>query len=601
MSEFDTNAAAGPLFPESTPSEIDESVMFPTSDHPAPSPEHPLDKTVPAGMVPAHAKAPDEAPAEASSARSSLDSALPVIGEGEGMVAAAPKHASTPAPAVTAGETPAPAAQAPVFAGHESFDVGTPELPEKRRRRWPTVVLALLVLLTGAYLAGVVYFMNRFLPNTTLNGEDVSLKTVDEVAQAHTDSVSNFSFAVTGDDIELTIGASDIGAAYDGGAFARKAHGQQKPWTWPLEMSQSHSLSVEQRMTYDAARFEDVVGSAIDAHNKDAKKSEDAKIDFDDKAKRYKVTSEVQGNVVDKQEAIKLAKAAIDAKEASVTLGEDLYLKPEVTSDDEKLNAAVDKVNASFGATQKLVTHGTEVATVGEDLLQKWVKLEDDLSVSFDDAACTTWAQGDLSAKLDTIGSSRSFALPDGRSVSVSGGTYGWCCDGAAIAADIADHVREGTSGEVEVSWKVEAAKWNPGGQEWGDKFVEIDLGAQHVKLFDGDKVAWESDCVTGKTADGHNTPTGVYYINSNMQSGNVELRGEIDPKTHEPEYISYVKYWMPFIDNGYALHDADWRSSFGGDIYKNDGSHGCVNLPPDKAADLYGMVGVGTVVVVHS
>ena len=130
--------------------------------------------------------------------------------------------------------------------------------------------------------------------------------------------------------------------------------------------------------------------------------------------------------------------------------------------------------------------------------------------------------------------------------------------------------------------------------------FIEIDLGAQHVKMFDGGNVIWETDCVTGKTADGHDTPQGVYYINDNMQSGNVELRGEIDPKTNEPEYISYVKYWMPFIGNGYALHDADWRSSFGGDIYKNDGSHGCVNLPPDKAAELYGLVSVGTVVVVH-
>ena len=269
--------------------------------------------------------------------------------------------------------------------------------------------------------------------------------------------------------------------------------------------------------------------------------------------------------------------------------------------DDETLNNAVNTVNASLAATQSIVTHGSEVATVTEDQLHTWVKLEDDLSVSFDEEACTTWCQKDLSEKLDTIGSKRSFTLPDGRGVTVEGGTYGWCCDGADIASRIAANVRAGEKGKVEVSWKVEAATWNPGGQDWGDTFVEIDLGAQHVKMFKGDKVVWESDCVTGKTSDGHGTPAGVYYINNNMESGNVELRGEIDPKTNKPEYISYVKYWMPFIDNGYALHDADWRSSFGGDIYVNNGSHGCVNLPPDKAKELYGLVSVGTVVVVHN
>ena len=56
----------------------------------------------------------------------------------------------------------------------------------------------------------------------------------------------------------------------------------------------------------------------------------------------------------------------------------------------------------------------------------------------------------------------------------------------------------------------------------------------------------------------------------------------------------------MPFVDNLVALHDADWRGSFGGTIYQWNGSHGCVNLPVDKAAELYGMIEVGDVVVTH-
>ena len=56
----------------------------------------------------------------------------------------------------------------------------------------------------------------------------------------------------------------------------------------------------------------------------------------------------------------------------------------------------------------------------------------------------------------------------------------------------------------------------------------------------------------------------------------------------------------MPFIDNLWAFHDASWRGNFGGTIYQYAGSHGCINLPSDKAADLYSATQIGDVVVVH-
>ena len=35
----------------------------------------------------------------------------------------------------------------------------------------------------------------------------------------------------------------------------------------------------------------------------------------------------------------------------------------------------------------------------------------------------------------------------------------------------------------------------------------------------------------------------------------------------------------MPF-NGGIGFHDASWRNTFGGTIYKKNGSHGCVNMP---------------------
>ena len=65
-------------------------------------------------------------------------------------------------------------------------------------------------------------------------------------------------------------------------------------------------------------------------------------------------------------------------------------------------------------------------------------------------------------------------------------------------------------------------------------------------------------------------------------------------------EYETPVSYWMPF-NGGIGFHDANWRSKFGGAIYQTSGSHGCVNLPPAKAAALYDLVYTGIPVICYN
>ena len=56
----------------------------------------------------------------------------------------------------------------------------------------------------------------------------------------------------------------------------------------------------------------------------------------------------------------------------------------------------------------------------------------------------------------------------------------------------------------------------------------------------------------------------------------------------------------MPFNRCGEGLHDATWRSEFGGEIYKTNGSHGCVNLPFHSAELMYPELYVGYPVIVY-
>lgn len=119
-------------------------------------------------------------------------------------------------------------------------------------------------------------------------------------------------------------------------------------------------------------------------------------------------------------------------------------------------------------------------------------------------------------------------------------------------------------------------------------KYILVDISNQTLKYYVKGKVKLKSNVVTGGRGCG--TPTGRFKLHHKAR--NVNLTG--------PGYVSHVNYWMPFIGQSYGMHDASWRSQFGGSIYKYNGSHGCVNMPRSKVSKLYKMVPNGTRVIIR-
>ena len=118
---------------------------------------------------------------------------------------------------------------------------------------------------------------------------------------------------------------------------------------------------------------------------------------------------------------------------------------------------------------------------------------------------------------------------------------------------------------------------------------MDVDLTYQQMAYYVDGTVVLTSPIVSGNVNSGNGTPTGTFFINSKIPGK--YLVG--------PTWNVWVDRWMRFTGN-VGLHDASWRNEFGGDVYKHNGSHGCVNLPCDVANSLYDMVDIGTMVVVH-
>lgn len=458
---------------------------------------------------------------------------------------------------------------------------------------------ALIACAVAAYFGGFLFFASRFYPNTAIEGVDVSLMTEDEAARAVDDAHRVYSITVQGQGASFTLTGEEAGLEFDAHTAARLALEEQDPWLWPLDAWSDHDRSDVVGSSFDMDVLRDAVETQLLPTNAVATLPENARIFFDSGTGRFIVNPGSTGNKLDVDSVVESVAAALADRKAFLPLTSANLVKQDVPKDDPRIVGACDTANAYLSCSCNITMCDTVVASFGAREIQSWLALSDDFVVYIDEGKLALWVDT-VEEMVDTYGTGRNYTRHDGKQIEVSGGTYGWISDGAELEYLICVAVYSGSCEPIEIPFKQTAVTYNPGGQDWGARYIDVDLTNQYVQFYDANgTVIWSSLCVSGAADGEHETPTGVYYINwkATMQT----LRGKIDPVTLQPEYESLVYFWMPFKDNAVGLHDATWQPAFGGDRNKiGYGSHGCVNLPYDAAAQLYDLCVIGDVVVVH-
>ncbi len=231
--------------------------------------------------------------------------------------------------------------------------------------------------------------------------------------------------------------------------------------------------------------------------------------------------------------------------------------------------------------------------SVDSAVIAQWVKVNENMEVTFDAEAVKAYIVS-LAEKYDTKGKPRQFTTATGNTVTVEGGKYGWLMDQEAEYEALIANIQNAETVTREPAYKSRAA--SHGAMDVGSTYAEVDLTNQKAYFIKDGQVVLESDIVTGNPNKGNATPQGTYSLT--YKTRNAVLRGEKKPDgTYS--YESPVKYWMPF-NGGIGFHDASWQSAFGGTRYKSHGSHGCVNMPTSKAAEMYDLISDGIPVVCH-
>lgn len=358
------------------------------------------------------------------------------------------------------------------------------------------------------------------------------------------------------------------------------------------------TIFVEPVITIDNAKWEEYAG------NLDLFKAEKVQ-----SVSRMMIVETEQGfelkdafaHTLDKEKALQVLANAIESGLKNISLvNENCYYTPDYDEADKAVIAEFEALQAFCSKlNMPLTIQGETAYTVDSSVLKGWILKDKDGSYAYgkggvlllDEAKVKAYARS-ISEEVTTYwGKPWQFVTHGGETIEVEAGNYGRKLKTNNLSTTLINAFNTGnsTAYELEFTFYPEGTKEVEYGAGYGNSYVEVDIKGQHVYVYMDGEMVLDSPCVTGDVRRNRLTPTGVFYIEYKQR--NRTLRGE--------DYATPVSYWMHFY-NHCGFHDANWRRKFGEDIYLNDGSHGCVNMPPAKAKEMYGIVYSGMPVVVY-
>ncbi|MDO5422337.1 MAG: L,D-transpeptidase family protein [Eubacteriales bacterium] len=465
---------------------------------------------------------------------------------------------------------------------------------ENRKRRKHTgsrillfVLMAVILLaLAGAYLAVSMYYRTHFFPGTYINGIDCSKMTVEEAESLIAYEAEDYVLVIHERDGKTEqIDSAHMGYEYLSDGSIQSVKDGQDPMSWMYAFFHPESYSSNVITAYDKEKLKEAM---LDLDCFDPEKvvePQDAYIEETDTS--YELVAEVEGNQLDEEKTYQVLKDAVDAGLTEVDLeAEGCYLSPSLRADDEDLvkRYEVLKKYADMSVTYII---GDEKEVLNSTTIRSWMTIDEDGKVSFNWNMAADWLS-DLGDKYNTIGTQQSFTTSLGETILVESVSYGWKIDEANEIDELLAVLEAGESVEKEPLY-LETAKAR-GDSDIGDTYVEIDYTNQRMWFYKDGVCLVDTPVVTGNTSKDMGSPTGIFCIYNKEQ--NATLKGE--------DYETPVDFWMPFY-GGVGIHDAKWRSDFGGVIYQTNGSHGCVNTPWAQAQIIYENISIGDPVICYN
>lgn len=443
------------------------------------------------------------------------------------------------------------------------------------------ILIGSIVLL---YLLIAIYFVNHFFLNTVINGVDVSLKAHDDIDDLFRNYTNEYELQlIERKDQTEKIRGKDIGLRYNERNNVSKIYHKQKSMKWIHSLFKEEKYVVKNLFVYNKGKLKNKINK-LNCLNKEIVEPQNVSFKYSNGS--YEMIKEVYGNKVNKDKLIEALEIAILRGETEIDLDKNLcYENPKYTLNSDKAIKTMNLLNKYVNAN---ITYlfGNEKEIVDGNIISRWLIVDDNLEVAINDSEIIGYVQA-LGNKYDTVGVTRKFKTSTDKIVEVKGGIYGWKINVAAETKVLLEIIKLGETIKKEPIYAQKAFSRDE--DDIGNTYVEINITRQHVWFYKDGKLIIHGSVVTGNPNKGHSTKLGTFMLNYKIKGAT--LRG--------PGYEAKVTYWMPFYGN-IGLHDASWRYSFGGDIYKIRGSHGCVNAPINLAKTIFENIKEGTPIICY-
>ncbi len=466
---------------------------------------------------------------------------------------------------------------------------------QKKKKLIVRIAIVVPVVLIAAYLGVALYFTKHFWLRTEINGEDMSLKTTEDLeAWLDTETADYELTFLENDGTKETISGSEIELRRKENDETEKLLKKQNALLWPKSLFEKTVETVPVEVEYSEQMLMEKVHK-LRCFAEEQTLPENARPEYN--GNEYVIRAEIPGSGADQEKLEEKSKEYVAQLLPELDMeAEACYLMPKYTSGSEEVKKACETLNRYIQAS---ITYTMDVpVVVDRNLISTWLSVNDNMEVSFNEQGVKDWLTqfGDT---YDTQGTTRTLTTPAGKETTVYGGTYGWSVDEDTEFTYLVDAIKNGKVETKEPAYYVGGTAASHGPQDWGTTFLEVDLSTQYMWYIVNGAVALETSVVTGEPIPEKITPQGVYSILEMLQD--TYLKGNLRPDGTR-EYVTHVDYWMRVTWTGIGFHDAIWQRAFGGSLNQipGVGSHGCINMPLDKAQELYSMLELGTPVVIH-
>lgn len=455
----------------------------------------------------------------------------------------------------------------------------------KKKKIMIGAAIAVVGIVCIAEFSGAYYFQNHYAPKTSFNGVDVSGKSVEDAKATLNESLSSYTLSIKGNGTTDQLSASDIEFVYDDGAentdIMNGALSDQRPFEWVADLVGS-GRNYTLKTSYNADKLSSTVAAMNCMTREDKVQSKNAGVTYVDGA--FQPVEEVYGNELDPEAFSSVLVEQMNAGNSEYQI--DCYIQPALTVESETFQNAKAKLDSALQSSVTIKRDDISV-TLSTDDIASVLTIGDDLTASVDKEKLGAYVDANIKDQFNTVGKERTVSTLGCGEFTISGGIYGYIVDTKAETEQLAQDILSGGTVEREPKYSQEETYKTNGGL--GNTYIDVSISQQHVWLVYEGNLIIDTPCVTGNVMNGTTTPTGTYWIEFKRRNYGM------------PRYGVTVSYWMPIdTSTGVGLHDAAWRSTFGGSYYRTTGSHGCINLPVSAARTIYNNCFGTMPVVVH-